>query len=227
MKNLMRTFLIAATFLCFAQVRLFAHIAGTAHDFSNNPSVLTSHNNVQYQGMNVVAGPEICHICHVPHNGRSTIVPLWRGGMQSAYRNYTPYSSATLNATVNQPLAPTLGCLSCHDGSIAQNSGETSCNSCHHWAKGGPSTNLSPNHPVSFTYDSALAQKNGTLHDPKSVVVASLGGKTINEGMLYQNRLECTSCHDVHATKGDSATAKHLLLVNNNGDKLCLTCHNK
>lgn len=150
-------------------------------------------------------------------------MPLWRGHLSSSL-TYKLYSSDTLDATVNQPLAPTKACLTCHDGLIAKGP-VTGCTSCH--KVHGGNIDLSNDQPASFTFDTALAQKDSALQDPGSTQVPSLGGKTIKEGMLYQDRLECTSCHDVHAAKGDSATAPKLLLVDNRQDKLCFTCHIK
>lgn len=200
--------LITAATMLF-QAKLFAQITGSPHDFS---------------GVSFVHGAdgEICKVCHVPHNAGLNYAPLWRSEL--AVGTYALYSSDTLDATVNQPMAPTKACLTCHDGSIA--SGPlTGCIDCHKNYFHGDS-NLGNDHPVSFTYDTALAQTDGALQEPDDTMVTSLG-KTINKGMLYQERLECSSCHDVHATKGDSATAPHLLLVNNDQDSLCLTCHIK
>lgn len=204
-------FLIIAA-VTLIQVRLLANITGSSHDFS---------------GVSFVHGSgEICKVCHTPHNGRSTEAPLWRGRL-GAYGSYTLYSSDTLDATLNQPLLPSKACLTCHDGAIAL-APVSSCIDCHkNSGHSAGDRNLSNDHPVSFKFDTTLVQKDGALQEPNDTPVASLGGETIKKGMLYQDRMECTSCHDVHATKGDSATAPHLLLVNNNQDNLCLTCHIK
>lgn len=193
-----------------SQTRSFAYIKGSPHDFSG--IAMTGSNG------------EVCRVCHVPHNGRSTEVPLWRASLFPVI-TYTLYSSDTLDATVNQPMVPTKACLTCHDGSTAR-SPANGCSMCH--TKNQLGTDLSNDHPVSFIYDTALAQKDSALRDPKNTPVSSLGDKTIRDGMLYQDRLECTSCHDVHATKGDSSDPQaHLLLVKNDQSHLCLTCHNK
>jgi len=203
---------VIAAFVLLVQIKVSAEITSSPHDFS---------------GVSFVhGGGEICKVCHTPHNGRSTEAPLWRGRLGS-YGTYTLYSSDTLDSNPSQPLTPSKACLTCHDGSIALGP-LTGCIDCHKNSGHTPgNTVLSNDHPVSFQFDSALAQKDGALQDPAATPVLSLGGKTIQQGMLYQDRLECPSCHDVHATKGDSATAPHLLLVDNIQDKLCLTCHRK
>jgi predicted CXXCH cytochrome family protein len=43
--------------------------------------------------------------------------------------------------------------------------------------------------------------------------------------LLFDNKVECASCHDVHNTV--SATATKLLLIKNDVSKLCLSCHSK
>lgn len=215
MKNLI---LSTMAFIFLVQGGSFAGITGSPHDFSG-AGIRDTH------GIG-----EICKICHTPHNAGSNTVPLWRGRLSSTL-TYTLYGSDTLDATVNQPLAPTKACLTCHDGSIAKGP-VTGCSSCHFSSTRHPeypakSTDLTNDHPVSFKYDSTLAQQDGALQDPSVATVSSLGGKTIKEGMLYEDRLECTSCHDVHAAKGDSKITAKLLLVNNDQSKLCLTCHSK
>ena len=213
MRNRLNIFILAL-FILFFQSKLFAEITGSPHDFSGVDS-------------NHRGSGEICKVCHTPHNSNSAEIPLWWGSLSP--RGYTLYGSDTLDATVNQPLAPTKICLTCHDGSIAS-SQPVGCISCHKLVHdgGGGDTNLGNDHPVSFRYDTALAKTDGALRDPGGTVVTSLGGKTIQEGMLYQDRLECSSCHDVHAKKGDSGAANSkLLLVNNTGSALCLTCHSK
>lgn len=209
---------LSALTVIFLAVLIFsktssAGIVGSPHDFSYAPVFPSDH------------GPgEICKVCHVPHNAGTTDLPLWRGSLGSN-GTYTLYSSDTLDATVNQPMVPTKACLSCHDSTIGRGPLHGSCLDCHSFH--GNTLNLAVHHPVSFTYDTTLAQADGALHDPSAATVPSLGGKTIQQGMLYQNRMECASCHDVHATKGDSTTAPNLLLVANNRSRLCLTCHNK
>ena len=204
--------LLLSLFIFVTPVRSFGEITGSAHDFS---------------GLSFGHGiGEICKVCHTPHNGRSTEAPLWRGRL-GVYGTYTLYSSDTLDASVNQPMMPSKACLTCHDGAIAL-APVTSCIDCHKNSGHTPGDrNLSNDHPVSFTYDSTLAQSDGALQDPDTTPVSGWGGKTIRQGMLYKDRMECPTCHDVHATKGDSATADHLLLVDNKTDKLCLTCHIK
>ncbi len=77
-------------------------------------------------------------------------------------------------------------------------------------------TDLSNDHPISFTYDAGLAGTDGGLVTPASAsqVVAGIP--------LYSAKLECGSCHNVHNNaNGD------FLRVANTGSALCFKCHNK
>ncbi|NOZ04723.1 MAG: cytochrome c3 family protein, partial [FCB group bacterium] len=80
---------------------------------------------------------------------------------------------------------------------------------------------LSNDHPVSFTYDASLATTDGDLYNP-TTTNSGLGGK-ISDDMLVGGKVECSSCHDVHNGSGVAT----LLVKNNGGSALCLTCHAK
>ncbi len=180
------------------------NIAGSAHDFSGEA----------WNGSG-----EICLPCHTPHNALSTLVPLWNHDTSAS--TFTLYSSVTLDATVGQPSAASLACLSCHDGTVALDS--FGGNTGNVFIGGGDNlgTDLSNDHPVSFTYDAALATLDGGLHDP-STVNSGLGG-TIDADLLLGAKMECASCHDVHNSSGLAG----LLRIDNAASALCLTCHDK
>ncbi len=183
------------------------NITGSAHDFSSAAWNTSG---------------QICIVCHTTHNADVSIsdAPLWNHEMTAA--TFTVYSSSTLDATVGQPDASSKLCLSCHDGTVATDNfgGETAgTNFISGAALVG--SDLSNDHPISFTYDATLASNDGGLYDP-TTTNSGLGG-TIAEDMLIGNKLQCASCHDVHNSSGNSK----LLLVDNSGSALCLTCHNK
>jgi predicted CXXCH cytochrome family protein len=187
----------------------YAVITGSAHDFAGDSWNTTS---------------EICIVCHTPHNANTTVTnaPLWNHAL-SAVASYTVYSNAaSLNATVGQPSASTKLCLSCHDGTVALEnfSGKTNGTNMISGAD-NLGSNLSNDHPVSFTYDAALVTADGDL---KAITSASgIGSGTISSDLLFAGKMECASCHDVH----NKANISHLLVKANTGSALCLTCHNK
>jgi len=199
---------------------------------------------------------EVCIFCHTPHNGIvddgfGNRLPLWN---RSILRNTSPpnpnfslYTSSTLNATLEQPRSMTLLCMSCHDGITAMNvlvnygqynpitmfGGASGDQLGDVWVPsfpGVPGANIggaypgSPNirdlsddHPISFVFDNSLVTADGGLQLPPP-------GDAVK---LFNGRLECTSCHDVHK-QGDTAVGtRPFLRKTNNGSALCITCHLK
>lgn len=181
----------------------WADLNGSAHDFSSK----------------AWSGGQVCAICHTPHNSQTAVVPLWNHGATSA--SFTLYSSPTFKASSSQPTGASKACLSCHDGTVALDTfgGKTGTT-----LLAGPTllgNDLSNDHPISFVYDSALAASVAGLRDP-SAAPSGLGG-TIRDNLLFNDRLECASCHDVH----NSHNQDSLLVKNNSGSALCITCHAK
>lgn len=182
-------------------------IVGSAHDFSDDSWNTTG---------------QICLVCHTPHNADVAVTnaPLWNHETTTA--TFTTYTSATMQATTGQPDASSKLCLSCHDGTVAVDNfgGEAGGT---HFLTGRTliGTDLSDDHPLSFTYDAALSSADGGLYDPISTN-SGLGG-TIDQDMLIDSKVQCASCHDVHNGSG----VDKLLRKSNNGSDLCLTCHNK
>ncbi len=189
----------------------FATIVDSGHDFSHSSWNTTG---------------EICVVCHTPHNSTGTIAPLWNHAI-TAVTNFIPYASSTLNATVGQPSLSSKACLSCHDGTVALDSFGGNTGTTFIPADHLIGTDLSNDHPVSFTYDQSLATTDGGLYDPTVQTVGSLSGKTIDAGLLIDHKMECGSCHDVHRVKGNSPSVDDLLIVNNAQSAFCLTCHKK
>ena len=183
-----------------------AQITGSLHDFSA-------------QGW---SGGEICIVCHTPHNADTTVAdaPLWNHEVTVA--PFTLYSSLTLDAgPMGQPTGVSKLCLSCHDGTVAEDSFGGLVGTTFMAGPALVGTDLSNDHPISFTYDDALASTDGGLHAP-STQASGLGG-TIDADLLFGGSMECGSCHDVHNADGNPS----LLRVANVGSALCLTCHDK
>ncbi|MCF6169192.1 cytochrome c3 family protein [Lutibacter sp.] len=185
------------------------NIAGSAHDFSGD-----NWNNTG----------EICVVCHTPHNAATMQeAPLWNHEVTTTvFTLYTNATSPSFDATASQPDGSSKLCLSCHDGTVAMdNFGGRTNGADLLTGNKNLGTDLSNDHPVSFVYDAALATTDGGLFDPTSTN-SGLGG-TINSDLLLANKLQCSSCHDVHNGSG----LNDLLVVSNTASALCLTCHNK
>lgn len=205
-KLLVATLLVLAPAMAWAGTAPGSGIASSPHDFSSK----------------AFAGGEICIACHTPHNADTTVAdaPLWNHEVTAG--PWTPYTSATLDATVGDPDGISKLCLSCHDGSVALDSfgGQTGSN----FISGDEllGTDLTNDHPLSFTYNAALATTDGELFDP-TVKTTALGG-TIQADLLFSDQVECASCHDVH---NSDAVDEHLLRITDAGSAICLTCHDK
>lgn len=211
--------LIAAG-LAFATSATAGTIIGSKHDFAA-------------QAWN--SSNEICIVCHTPHNS-STIpdAPLWNHEVTTS--TFTTYTSPSFDGagTIGQPDGSSVLCLSCHDGTVAVDSyGGAAGGGFTLTGRSNLGTDLSNDHPISFTYDAALATADPGLFDPttKTITIGE-GDKqktgTIDDVMLLSGKLQCASCHDVHNgfTQGPATTNK-LLRVNRLGSQICLACHNK
>jgi predicted CXXCH cytochrome family protein len=148
-------------------------------------------------------------------------VPLWNHAVSEA--TFETYSSSSLDAAdLDQPDGESLLCLSCHDGTVAIDAyGGNAGGSEYVGGAALIGTGMSNQHPISFQYTDALASTDGGLHDP-TTTNSGLGGM-IDEDLLYSNKLQCPSCHDVHDLSGFPM----LLRVSIQNSELCLTCHNK
>jgi predicted CXXCH cytochrome family protein len=126
-----------------------------------------------------------------------------------------------------QPESSSKMCLSCHDGTVAhENFGDLADGAIPPHGDALTSADLGMDHPISFVYDTSLSVIERDLYDPAtklSGIVGSMG--TINDDMLFEGRMECSTCHDVHNKRAVAGTK--LLLKDNAGSSLCLTCHDK
>jgi len=204
------TGLMAMAGLLFAGSASAQTIVGTDHDLSS------------VQG----TGGEICVVCHTPHNSDTTVAeaPLWNHEVTGA--TFTVYSSPTFDGGPSgQPGGASKLCLSCHDGTIAVDSFGGTGSGVPDWFLSGNNsfgTDLSNDHPISFAYTPGPGQE---LNPTNTDVVFGDGSSGSIADMLFGADVECSSCHDVHNTKAAPDTP--LLLVNNVGSALCLTCHIK
>lgn len=199
--------LLFIAFFILSTGLLAQNIVGSSHDFSDDTWNTTG---------------QICIVCHTTHNADVSVndAPLWNHETTSS--SFTTYTSSTLDATSGQPDASSKLCLSCHDGTVAVDNfnGKMDGTSFLIGAS-NVGTDLNDDHPVSITYDAALASADGGLYDPTSTN-SGLGG-TISDDMLIGSQVQCASCHDVHNGSG----IEKLLRKTNNASQLCLTCHDK
>ena len=164
-----------------------------------------------------------CGECHVTHrSGAGVFQPggAWSTNhLTDGVPTFTLYSSSSFNALntdIGQPDGASRLCLGCHDGSYPGIAGGL---------KFGVS-DLSRTHPVSFTYDSSLANRvpRNALNDP-STTPSGLGGTIAKDLLDDRSKLQCTSCHDVHS-KGGIRKMLRFKSGQGSNDPLCRVCHN-
>ncbi len=201
-------------------------LAGSAHDFTDDL-------------VGGVAGDEswnatgeICKVCHVPHevdpafSAGSADAPLWN--RELTLESFTEYAdpAGSMDAVVGAPTGISLLCLGCHDGSIALESfgGNTAVTTTFATGSDVVGPDLSDDHPVSFTYDTALSLADVELEDPTTGILAN--GNTIDTYLQGGTIMQCSTCHDVHNAETDTVQVK-LLRKSNAASDLCTSCHLK
>ncbi len=228
-------------------------IAGTVHNLSiTGPGTVQAGNESQ-----------ICVFCHTPHNAEDIpAAPLWNRKLSTQV--YTLYNSASLDATgLNQPAGSSKLCLSCHDGTLALGTvnvlngqanvtvplSGTAVDGSMPAGDGALTgytrrlgTDLTNDHPISFTYDSTLASIDGELRDP--AVTAHIANRVAGQRPplvpLENDQVQCVSCHDPHLRDSDPTINRKFLRLNRfqvqqstggafdkNNDIVCLGCHDK
>ena len=228
-------------------------IANTRHNLSTSgPGDVTA-----------VTESQICVFCHTPHSAEAIPnAPLWNRQLSGA--TYTPYTSNSIDANdiAASPGGSSKLCLSCHDGTIALGSVSvlnSQSNVLINMTGTGPGgvmpsnlgdgtgftrklgTDLSNDHPISFTYDSALASLDGELRNPdiEPHIGNRVGGVT-PAVPLEDDQVQCTSCHDPHIRDSDLAKNIKFLRLNRLQEGFpggggfnpatdigCLGCHDK
>ena len=161
-----------------------------------------------------------CHATHKPDSVALQASGAWNTkNAEDALKTFTLYSSPSfdaLNTDIGQPDGTSKLCLGCHDGSYKGITGRL---------KFGAGA-LSRTHPVSFTYDSSLAQRvsRNRLNDP-STTASGLGGTIAKDMLDDRSKLQCTSCHDMH---GNGTIPKMLRLKFGQDSNVPLSraCHN-
>ncbi|HDZ20985.1 hypothetical protein LCGC14_0254110 [marine sediment metagenome] len=167
-----------------------------------------------------------CSNCHVPHwavdpavDPDAYGVPLFSPAQISdglpTYDLYTSQSFDALATDIGQPDGPSKLCLGCHDGTYSHVDDPRAT-----FLAG----DLKRSHPISFTYDSALSAKvlNGSLLDPNVALSGLTPAGTIAQDMLTADKLQCSSCHDVHKQGIGDYLLRFPSIVT-----LCKTCHDK
>ncbi len=192
--------------------------------WGGSSSIRSTKHNLSISGTGeITASSEsrICIFCHIPHRDGGDEAYLWNRSTPTT--PYIPYDSTTIRAVVGQPTGSSRMCLSCHDGTIALGAVTSSPDEIlmrgglRYMPDGTASnlgTDLSDDHPISFTYDTTLSTEDLGLRDPGLLPPAI--------SLEHGDQLQCTSCHDPH-----DDTFGRFLVMDNVASSLCTACHDK
>lgn len=256
--------ILTGLLLCAITSPVLGGIRFSKHDFS-----ATNTSNTPFAGVWEVPGPsgfnlvidEVCVFCHTPH-GASKTMPgitdmgqqpmwLWNRTNTSAAYTFTPYSSATLSATIsfinNAPTGISLMCMSCHDGvtSIAVNTllnppfganpnqvmpvGIDPPGAIGNIYNGTPfvgwGPNIGGNYPGSGSNTIDLSNDHPISFEwPSNVsgLKTTPGDPRLRLFGPSKKRMECATCHLVH-----DDTIVPFLAMPNNDSNMCRACHDK
>ncbi len=270
-----RLFLVALA--CVAGAAFAAKLSdvrGTKHNLSSGgPGTVKA-----------VSETQVCVFCHTPHAATAGVTPLWNRALSNqTYTPYTSSSldANSVQGSLDQPGGSSKLCLSCHDGTLAlgnvnvlngagsATSQGTQSISLSGTGSGGTmptgsgetsgftrklGADLTNDHPISVTYNSTLAARDGELRnvdanqkwpaDGSIVGVRSSGYKPRTPleptGTAGAGQVQCATCHDPHIRETDAAKGNQKFLrlnrfqeatpTNNHdatNDIVCLSCHDK
>lgn len=242
------------------RAEVISDIRNTKHNFSATvvPALPTDSSRT----VQATNESQICAFCHTPHKAtQQAMAPIWNRKLSG--QTYTPYSSTSIDAVdLGQPNTKSKLCLSCHDGTLAigavnvLNRQENPTVTMVGTRTDGTmptglgertgftrriGTDLTNDHPISFTYDSSQAVRDGELRDP--VAESFLGERRAGGHKptipLDDNQMECVSCHDPHVRSTNGENIKFLRVnrfqqaqpvegtFDQANDIICLACHEK
>jgi hypothetical protein len=245
-------------------------VRGTKHNLSAVPDGMPtpSGGSVPVRNVKATSETQVCVFCHTPHGATTGMVaPLWNRALSET--TYTTYTSGSIEADANElatgPGGSSKLCLSCHDGTMAidkvnvlngaanatiamtglsgaAGSGKMPIANANTGFTRNLGNDLSNDHPISFTYNSALALADGELRSPDGTTVGNrVAGAAKPKMPLENNQVQCATCHDPHLRDRSTGNgnAKFLRMnrfqaaqptgaaFNASNDIICLACHDK
>lgn len=245
-----------------AQAEIISDIRNTKHNFS--ATVVPALPDGASRTVQARSESQICAFCHTPHKAtKQGQAPIWNRKLSNA--TYSPYTSTSINAVdLGQPNTKSKLCLSCHDGTLAIGSvnvlnreEDPQINMTGVAADGTMpdglgertgftrrlGTDLTNDHPISFTYDASQAVRDGELRDPNAVTFLGERNRRISHNKptlpLEDGQMECVSCHDPHVRSTSGENIKFLRVnrfqqaapvegtFDQANDIICLACHEK
>jgi hypothetical protein len=207
---------------------LFSLVLGCSLFFAN--IVVPAERNIQDHEEN-----KNCITCHVESDFSlsNASKPIWINKTETV--EFDTYSRNHLTSQDGFPSGESKLCLGCHDG-LSASDDKNIYFSSEEVLNNTISLSSHNNHPISILYNSASSFKNKSLADP-SMEPSGLGG-TIEEDLLEDGKIVCTSCHDIHQMKENEFSSNNHFIatdgnnsismkISNRNSALCLTCHKK
>ncbi len=211
-----RLLIYAGAILVIASPAFGQIIPGDPGSYPSVSIVNSPHNLNNYPGVSI-PGNQVCLPCHTPHNallsGEENV--LWNHAETG--ETFIMYST---DPGVGQPEGPSKMCLSCHDGVTAiDNYGGNGGTGIVITGSAAIGTDLSNDHPIGIEYPTDRpAEFNLPPFDPG---INNGPGVHLVE-IDATERVECTSCHNVH-----NNGLGRFLAVPLQESYICLQCHIK
>jgi len=270
---------LLAIFLAGLSTRVLAQTGADVRATKHNLSKFSKGTTPNPNTIKATDETQVCVFCHTPHGANTSAkTPLWNRA-SAPDNTYTRYTSSSLDANTiadgfrAQPGGSSLLCLSCHDGMIAlgnvnvlngKSSPPTVAGLTGTMATLGAGsgsntgftrnlgTDLSNDHPISITYNNALALQDNELARLSTAAPAqrdvdttgtligirSSGYKPLlplePTSALGAGQVQCATCHDPHTTKDRflrlnrfQTTLAPGAAFSQANDQICLACHRK
>lgn len=190
-------------------------VPGDPGSYPSVSIVNSPHNLNNYPGV-TIPGNQICLPCHTPHNALLS-------GEENVLWNHaeTGETFVMYFDSVGQPQGPSKMCLSCHDGVTAiDNYGGNGGTGIVITGAAAIGTDLSNDHPIGVEYPT---DRPGEYNDPATFDPGVNNGPGVHlVEILNVERVECTSCHNVH-----NNGLGNFLVTPIQESYLCLQCHIK
>lgn len=252
-----------------SQAARISDIRNTKHNFS--AAITPALPGGQSRVVSARTETQICVFCHTPHAAEPVQAPLWNRKLSTAtYDTYRSGSIDATGPDIplGQPQGISKLCLSCHDGTMAigavnvyagnftDRNPATEDIAMQGTSTGGTmapgegtttgftrflGTNLTNDHPISLTFDAALATKDGEMRNPATSQYVKTRVKGVKPLLPLENSMvQCNTCHDPHIRDSTGLENIKFLRVerlqrappsvagyNPAQDIICLACHDK
>jgi len=172
----------------------------TCHDIHASPS--PGLDGTWYYLRREVIGQAFCIACHKDGPAGQEEAGSHARDLGKAHMGFAEGSGGRID-NVSQ------ACLSCHDGAIAQNA-DVKTGTWRHGVALSSGYDAQGSHPIGIKYRRSMKR----------------GGLRPLEGLdrkirLINGRVGCVSCHDIYSK------LPKMLVMSNQGSRLCLQCHDK